>query len=189
MDAMAEPITRRRFTVDEYHRMAEAGILDEDDRVELLDGEIVEMTPIGPRHAGGVKRLNRLFTARLGERAIVDVQNPVVLDPHWEPQPDLTLLRPREDFYTGSHPRPEDVLLVVEVGETSLERDRGLKLAAYARARVPEVWWLDLPGEALEVCRDPAPDGYRDVRRLGRGERVAPVAFPDLELTADELLG
>ena len=189
MTTMAPPLTRRRFTVDEYHRMAEAGILGEDDRVELLDGEVVEMTPIGPRHAGGVNRLNRIFTARLGERAVVCVQNPIVLGRHWEPQPDLVLLRPRDDFYTGAHPRPGDVLLTVEIAETSLEGDRRVKVPAYARSGVPEAWLLDLPGDRLEAHRDPGPEGYRDVRALARGERVAPEALPDLELSVDELLG
>lgn len=189
MGTVIAPLARRRFTVDEYHRMAEAGILDEDDRVELLDGEIVEMTPIGPRHAGGVARLQHLFGARVGERAIVWVQNPLVLDRHWEPQPDLVLLKAREDFYTGALPGPEDAWLVVEIAETSTERDRRVKMPAYARAGVPEVWLLDLTLDRLEVFGDPASEGYRDVRRLGRGERVAPAALPELELSVKEVLG
>ncbi|MGH7545565.1 MAG: Uma2 family endonuclease, partial [Gemmatimonadota bacterium] len=108
---------------------------------------------------------------------------------HWEPQPDVVLLKPRDDFYTGAHPRPEDVLLVVEVAETSLGYERRLKLPEYARVGVPEVWLLDLPGDGLEVLRGPAPQGYRDVRRLNRGARVAPQALPDVELSVDDLLG
>jgi len=189
MTAVAAPLTRRRFTVTEYHRMAEAGILREDDRVELLDGEVVEMTPIGPRHAGRVKRLNRIFSARVGDRAIVSVQDPIVLGTHWEPEPDVVLLRPRPDFYGSAHPRPEDVLLVVEVAETSLERDREIKLPAYAAAAIPEVWILNLLEDGLDVYRDPASDGYGKVRRLERGGRVAPLALPDLELSVEEILG
>lgn len=136
-----------------------------------------------------MNRLNRLFSARLGERAIVHVQNPIVLGAHWEPQPDVVLLRPREDFYTAAHPRAEDVLLVVEVAETSLEYERRVKLPAYARAGVPEVWLLNLPDDRLEILRDPAPDGYRDARRLDRGERVAPILLPDVGLAVDEVLG
>lgn len=150
-------ITRRRFTVDEYHRMAEAGILGEDDRVELLDGEIVEMTPIGPRHAGGVNRLTRLFTTRLGARAIVTVQNPVVLGVRWEPQPDLAILRPRPDFYSTAHARPEDILLIVEVAETSGEADRRVKVPGYAAAGVPETWRVDLPGDPWRSTVTPRP--------------------------------
>ena len=189
MRAVAAPLTRRRFTVDEYYRMAEAGILREDDRVELLDGEIVEMTPIGPGHAGQVNCLTRIFTSRLGDRAIVSVQNPVILGTHWEPEPDFVLLRPRLDDYRTAHPRPADVLLVVEVADTSLARDRKIKLPAYAAAGVPEVWILNLREERIEVYRDPAADGYRDVRRWGRGTRLAPRAFSDLELSVDEVLG
>lgn len=189
MGPVTAPLTRRRFTVEEYHRMADAGILDEDDRVELLDGEIVEMTPIGPRHAGGVARLDHLFGVRFGERAIVWAQNPLVLERHWEPQPDLVLLKPRQDFYTSALPGPEDALLVVEIAETSMQRDRRVKMPAYARTEVPEVWLLDLPGDRLEVFTDPAPEGYRKVRRLRRGDRLAPAAFPEVEFSVDEVLG
>src|SRR5438552_12280642 len=150
-------VRRRRFTVEEYHRMAEAGILSEDDRVELIEGEIVQMSPIGPRHSACVDRLNALFTSRLRRRAIVRVQNPIVLSRWTEPQPDLTLLRPRADFYAERHPGPADVLLAVEVAETSGVYDRGTKLALYARARIPEVWLVDVRG---------------DRRRLVRGQRL-----------------
>jgi Uma2 family endonuclease len=136
---MGIELKRRRFTVDEYRRMGEVGILDEDERVELIEGEIVEMSPIGRRHAGIVNRLNDLFTFRLRGRAIVAVQNPISLGSKYsEPQPDLTLLRPRADFYADSRPEPPDVLLVVEVMDTSVERDRQVKLPLYARAGVPE---------------------------------------------------
>lgn len=189
MGSMAAPLARRRFTVEEFHRMVEAGVLGEDDRIELLDGEIVEMTPIGPRHAGGVNRLTRLFGARLRERVVVGVQNPVVLGPYWEPQPDLALLKARDDFYAHAHPGPEDVLLIVEVEETSLDVDRRVKVPAYARAGVAETWLLNLADDRLEVFRDPAPEGYRDVRRLGRGDRVALVALPEIEFAVEEILG
>ncbi|MGH7544814.1 MAG: Uma2 family endonuclease, partial [Gemmatimonadota bacterium] len=180
--------TRRRFTVDEYHRMAEAGILGEDDRVELLDGEIVQMTPIGPRHNWCVARLNRLFAPRVGERAIVWVQNSIRLGRYEEPQPDLCLLKASADVSAHSNPGPEDVLLVVEVADTSAQEDRRVKMPKYARAGIPEAWLFDLPAEALEVYRDPGPDGYRDVRRLRRGDSIAPLAFPDLVLSVGDAL-
>lgn len=186
---MAVPLVRHRVTIGEYHQMGEAGILTEDDRVELIEGEIVEMPPIGPPHAGGVIRLAQLFTDALGGRALVSQQNPVALSDHSEPQPDVTLLRPRADYYARSHPTPADVLLVVEVAETSVGSDRRVKLPLYARAGIPEAWLLDLPGDALEVHRQPSPEGYREVQRFRRGGRLAPQAFPELELRVDDLLG
>lgn len=186
---MAIALKRRRFTVDDYHRMAEVGILTEDDRVELLDGEIVEMTPIGSDHAGHVKRLNALFTSRLGARIVMSVQDPVGLSRHSEPQPDVALLRPRADFYARSHPRPEDVLLLIEVADTSVETDRRIKVPLYAKAGLGEVWLIDLGAERVEVYREPAAEGYREVRVLARGQGIRPQAFPDLTLSVDDLLG
>src|SRR5436309_7845774 len=187
--AMAIALTKRRFTVEEYHRMAEVGILTETDRVELIDGEIVEMTPVGSRHASVVKRLTALLTSRLGVRTIVSVQDPVQLSKESEPQPDVVLLRPTPDFYAGSHPEPVDTLLLIEVADTSLSYDRGVKLPRYAAARVIEVWIVDLAGDAVEVYRTPVPDGYRDVVRVPRGGLLSPVAFADLTLGVDEILG
>ncbi|HEY7649320.1 MAG TPA: Uma2 family endonuclease [Methylomirabilota bacterium] len=186
---MATALRRWRFTVDDYHRMAEVGILSEDDRVELLDGEIVEMTPIGSDHAGHVKRLIALFTSRLGARAVMSVHDPVGLSKHSEPQPDVALLRPREDFYARSHPRPEDVLLLIEVADTSVETDRHIKVPLYARAGLREVWLIDLGAERVEVYREPTAASYQQIRALARGQRIGPLAFPDLTLGVDDLLG
>jgi Uma2 family endonuclease len=121
---MALPVSTYRFTVDDFHRMGEAGIFSEDDRVELLDGEIIEMTPIGSRHAACVDRLNRLLTSRLGTAAIVRIQSPVRLDDRSEPQPDITVLQSRTDFYEQAHPGPQDILLLIEVMDRSGELDR-----------------------------------------------------------------
>jgi Uma2 family endonuclease len=137
---MAVQPTRYRFTRADYYRMAEAGILGEGDRVELIEGEIYRMSPIGPMHAGGVDRLNRLFSRTFGDAVIVRVQNPVVLDDYSEPEPDLTLLRPRADFYTGEHPNPEDILLAVEVADSSADWDRRVKAPLYVRSGIPELW-------------------------------------------------
>ncbi|MGH7699531.1 MAG: Uma2 family endonuclease, partial [Gemmatimonadales bacterium] len=187
--AMSAPLSTRRFTVDEYHRMAEAGILDRDERVELLDGEIIVMSPIGSRHAAAVDRLNHGLTRRAGQRAIVRVQNPIVLGSHGEPQPDVCLLKPRADFYAGAHPRAEDVLLVVEVADTSDQDDRERKIPAYARAGIPEAWLVALPADAVEVYREPMPEGYREVRRLERGATLTPLRLPELTLAVDDVLG
>jgi Uma2 family endonuclease len=181
--------TRRRFSVHEYYRMAEVGILAEDDRVELIDGEIIQMSPIGPPHAGTVLRFSKRFEQRFGDRALVSVQNPIRLDEHNEPEPDLALLKPRPDFYATAHPTPPDVLLVVEVADTSLGYDRGTKLPLYARHGIPEVWIVDVTTDTILVSRDPTPSGYRTAWTVGRGDRIAPLAFPERELAGVELLG
>lgn len=168
--------------------MAQAGIFREDDRVELLDGEILEMTPIGSRHAACVARLTARFS-RVQANAIVWVQNPIRLSERSEPQPDLALLRPRPDFYSQAHPGPGDVLLVVEVAETSVEVDRDVKVPLYARAGIPEVWLVDLAGGCIEVCRKPTPQEYQEVQRVLRGQHIFPQAFPDLGIAVDEVLG
>jgi Uma2 family endonuclease len=186
---MAVQLTKRRFTVDEYYAMARAGILGEDDRVELIDGEIVEMAPIGSEHAGSVDRLTDLFGRRFRTRAIVRVQNPIRLNQYDEPQPDLALLRRRRDFYRLSHPTPDDVLLVVEVADTTLAADRSIKMPLYARAGILEVWLIDLRHRLVLVHREPTADCYRLVTTARGGERLAPLAFPDRELAVSDLLG
>ncbi len=186
---MSVELKRRRFTVDEYHRMGEVGILTDADRVELIDGEIVEMTPIGAPHARCVMFLNDVFVRHLAGRAVVSPQNSLRLGVHLEPQPDIILLRPPLARYAKLIPGPQDTLLVVEVAETSQHRDREIKLPHYAAAGVPEVWIVDLDAGALEVYRDATPEGYRTGRRLGRGERVSPAAFLDLVIEVDDILG
>ena len=185
---MAAVPERWRFTVDAYQRLAVAGILTEDDRVELVDGEIVRMSPIGDRHMAAVNRCNRAFSRTAGERALLSVQNPIDLDPYNEPQPDVALLRPRDDDYARGKPGPLDLLLVVEVADTSLAYDRQTKLPRYAAAGVREAWLLDLEANALEVHREPRPDGYAVIRRYRRGERVSPEALPDIALAVEDLL-
>ena len=183
-----ETPTRRRFDVDAYYRMAETGILSPKDRLELIDGEIIEMAPIGSAHGGKVNRLTSLV-ARLAAdgRVIASVQSPLRLDPYNEPQPDLMLLRPRADFYESSHPTAADVLLLVEVADSSLAYDRGPKLALYARHGVPEVWIVDLVGRALEVCREPGADGYAQRRRVSEGQ-TTPLLVPGLAIDVAALL-
>jgi Uma2 family endonuclease len=187
---MAVMLNRYRFTVDEYERLGQAGVLTQCDRVELLDGDIVEMTPIGDHHASVVARLTSLFARRLGDRVIVWPQNPIRLDVvRSMPQPDVVLVRPRADFYATGKPRPDDVLLLIEVMDTSAETDRRVKLPLYARAGVAETWLLDLRGNRLETFRRPTSTGYDDGTTFQRGDRLAPLAFPDAVLTVDDLLG
>ena len=180
--------TRRAFTADEYQRMAEAGILTEDDRVELLRGEIVEMRPIGSRHVACVNRLNRLLSGRLAARAIVSVQNPIRLGSYSEPEPDLALLRPRHDFYADALPEAADVWLVVEVMPSSSEADREVKLPLYAEAGVREAWLVDLEQERVEVYRGPTDQGYGEAKECAHGDVIAPEAFPEAPLAVAEIL-
>lgn len=187
---MAVVMNKRRFTIEEYERMIEAGVLPAEDRVELIEGEVVEMSPIGQPHAGTVNRLTYVFTSRLGARAVVQVQNPVSLPPVVSvPQPDVALLRPRPDFYAKSRPLPGDVLLVIEVMETSAAYDRGVKLPLYAKAGVAEVWLIDLGAGAVEVHRRPAGNGYQESRTLEGGGTITLQAFPDVTLTLTDILG
>ncbi len=185
--AKAQEIVRRRFTVHDYHRMGEAGILHEDDRVELIEGEIVEMDAIGTRHLTCVNGLTRLLVRGVGDTAIVSVQNPVRLDEHTEPQPDLTVLRVRD--YRESLPMPGDVLLLIEVSDTTLSYDRGAKLPLYAQADIREVWIVDLVGEVIERNTDPAGDSYRNIERVRRGETMESATLPELSLSVDAVLG
>lgn len=180
---------RHRFTIDEYHRMGDAGIFHEDSRVELIEGDVVHMCPIGTRHTGGVNRLNALFTRRLGGRVVVSVQNPVILDDYSEPQPDLTVLAFRSDYYEGAHPRPSDTLLAIEVADSSLSYDRNVKSKLYARKHIRELWIVDVVGRALDVYRRPAASGYREHERLVRGKRVAMRAFPRVFFRVADVLG
>ena len=187
---MALDVPTRRFTVDEYHRMGEAGILGYDERLELIAGQIVVREPIGARHASTVDRLNRLWTSRLGERAIVRIQNPVQFpEADSELQPDILLLRPRDDFYAAGHPRVADVLLLIEVADTTLRLDRRVKIPLYAAVGVRETWLCDLVTERVEVYREPAGGAYRDVETLDRGETVRPAALGDVVVAIDDLLG
>lgn len=178
---------RRLFTVAEYHRMGEAGILAPGERVELIRGEIVEMSPIGPRHAAFVDNLNQLLVLRLAGRTRVSVQNPVELSEHSEPQPDLKLLRRRALPYKAAAAQAEDTLLVIEVAETSLAYDRATKLRLYAESGVPEYWVVDCASERVEVYRHPDADGYRDAAVIGPGGTVSPETFPDVALSLAEI--
>ncbi|MEK7702599.1 MAG: Uma2 family endonuclease [Nitrospirota bacterium] len=153
---MSIQLEKRAFTSDEYHRMGEAGILSEDDRVELIEGEIIQMSPIGKHHASCVNRLNRILNMELGALAIISVQNPIRIGNFSEPQPDIVLLKPRTDFYAEQAPTAEDVLLLIEVADTSIEYDRTVKIPLYAAANISEVWIVNLQEGQVEVYSEPA---------------------------------
>lgn len=178
-----------RFTADDYVRMAETGIIRPDARVELIDGEIVQMTPIGPRHNASVDRLNHLLVGRVGNAAIVRVQGSVRLEEKVVPQPDFTLLRPRDDYYERALPGPADVLLVVEVADSSLAYDRSEKARVYARAEIPEYWLLDLPQSQVLVHTDPTPSGYRHVEIRRAGDTWSPQRLADLTISGRDIFG
>ena len=187
---MSKELQQRRFTVDEYHRMGDAGILGCDEQLELIAGQIVVREPIGARHAGTVDRLNRLWTFRLGERAIVRIQSPVRFAKlRSELQPDVMLLRPRDDFYTTSHPVATDVLLLIEVADSSVRLEKRVRFPLYARAGVRETWLCDLVSQRIEVHRQPEGRRYRAIQSLSRGEPLASLAFPDVGLLVETLLG
>jgi Uma2 family endonuclease len=179
---------QHRFSVKEYYRMAETGVLPPDARVELLDGQIIDMSPIGPFHGRVTKFLNQLFSSTSQGRWIVSVQDPAQLDDYSEPEPDLMLLKPSADFYGKRHPQPEDVFLLVEISDTSLEKDQDVKLPAYARSGIAEVWIVNLNDQTIEVYRQPHFTGYSSKTILGAGDKASPQAFPDVALDVAELL-
>ncbi len=167
--------------------MSEAGILSEDDRVELIEGEIIKMSPIGNRHVTCVNRLNHVLSRKVD--AIISVQNPIRLDDYSEPQPDIALLKPRDDFYAGSLPAASDVLLIIEVPVTSVEYDRKVKLPLYASAGIPEAWIANLPEDRIEVCSQPVNAIYQKVRIAKRGEVLLSETVPSFSISVDEILG
>ena len=180
---------RRPFTNAEYHALAEVGILAPDERVQLIAGDIIVMSPVGNRHAECVDWITDVFTqGRLAGRARVRVQGPSVLPGHSEPQPDLMLLKLREGGYVSGHPRPEDILLLVEVSDSTLRYDRDVKLPLYAAAGVPEVWIVNLRDDWVESHTEPMEDGYRSTRRYALGDSIAPQVFPSLVIPVERII-
>ena len=200
---LREEVQTRRFNVEEYHRMAEAGILGEDDRLELVDGELVEMAPIGSRHLACVVALNHLLVEASEGRWFVSVQNPVRLGERDEPEPDLSLLKGRPDPAAPGPPGPDDLLVVVEVSDTTLSYDRNVKLPLYAAARIPEAWIVDLQDRKVEVYADPGAgpasmggsaqgyqtSGYHVSSSYAPGETIVSETIAGLSLPVDEVLG
>ena len=184
---METQVTRRLFTADEFHKMAEAGILHEDDQIELIEGELIEMAAIGTRHFTCVNMLNRLLVRSIGDEAIVSVQNPVRLSEKLEPQPDLVVLKNND--YREALPGPEDVLLLIEVSDSTLRYDRETKLPLYAGSGVREAWIMDLQNGAMERHTEPSEGGYGLVRRVSRKEILSSEALPELALRLEDILG
>ena len=185
MDEVFVGPTRHRLDVDDYYRMAEVGILDWNDRVELIDGELIDMAPIGSDHAATVDGLTEALVTACAGQAIVRVQGPVRLDPFNEPQPDFSVLRLRTDRYRTGHPGPADVLLLIEVADSSLRFDRKIKLPLYARAGIGEVWIVDLKRRKVEAYSSPAAGEYAPKRLYGPGHRVALALRPEIVVSLD----
>lgn len=181
-------VERLKWNVRDYERLIETGFFGEDERIELIAGELVTMPPISSGHSGHVKRLNRVLAKKLGERAIVGVQDPIRLDDESEPQPDFSILKPRADDYTESHPTPSDVFWLIEVAETSVDYDRKTKARLYARAGIAELWVVDLRAQQIEVFREPSAQEYRAHQIFTRGDEVRPLAFPDIVISVGEIL-
>lgn len=182
-------VIRRPLTVADYHRMGEAGILTEDDRVELIEGELIAMSPIGSAHSGTVNAMNRILVLAVGNRGVVAVQNPVRLDDLSEPQPDFSVLKPRDDDYRRATPVPADVHLIVEVADSSLAYDRNVKRALYARHGIPEFWIVNLVAEVVEIHRAPAGGAYAAVSRARRDATLEIQGLPGTAISVASLLG
>jgi Uma2 family endonuclease len=190
-DEVQEP-SLRPFTVDEYYRMAGFGILRPDERVQLIEGQIVRMPPIGPRHAYNVERLSAMFRTRLSDRGLIRSQNPIRLARGAEPEPDVAIVRTDRvdpNVYATRHPSADDTLLVVEVADSTLAFDLGEKATMYARHGVSELWVVNLIADEIVVHREPTPAGYGSVKAATRGDTLSLLAIPDIQFTADELLG
>jgi Uma2 family endonuclease len=186
---MMTPTLRRQFTVSDYARMRETGILTEDDRVELLDGEIYLMSPLGPLHIAIVNRLNKLLMRQIEDDAILSVQNSVQLNDYSEPQPDVALLSPRDDYYDQALARPDDILLLIEVADTSLEYDREQKLPRYAASNIAEVWIIDVDQRVIEQYSLPLQGQYTQLNKILLGNNIQSKTMPQIQFTTDQIFG
>ena len=186
---MAVQVTRWQFTAADYERMVETGILGKDDRVELIDGEVIAMSPIGPPHAGIVNRLNAFLNRQLAGTAIVSVQNPIRLNDYSEPQPDLAILQLKDDYYAHAHPTPADILLLVEVADSSFEYDSEEKMPRYAQDAIPEVWLIDVENQSVTQYAHPLITEYRHQVKLARGQMLVAQTIAGLEIAIDLIFG
>ncbi|MDB9447389.1 Uma2 family endonuclease [Anabaena sp. CS-542/02] len=185
---MSVQLLRRKFTVEEYHKMVESEILTENDRVELIRGEILQMSPIGTKHAACVNRLVNLLVQLLGKQVIVAAQNPVVLNNNSEPQPDVALLKHRDDFYETAHPQAEDIFLLIEVSDSTVMYDREEKIPLYAQAKIMEVWLVDINSQIVEVYQQPTDTGYQLRQKFTAGQNLTILSLPDVNITVNQIL-
>ena len=179
--------TKYRLTVEQYYKMAEVGILGTEQRTELIEGEIVEMSPIGAKHAGTINRLNRVLSPLVSNQAIISIQNSIRLSDNSEPQPDLAVLRLRDDCYTDCHPIPDDIFLLIEVSDSTLKYDREIKIPLYAKAGIPEVWIANIEAQIFEVYCLLSQDEYQKVQNYGKGEVIQIGALADIAIAVDDI--
>lgn len=182
-------VERWRFTVDDFYRMGEVGILPPEARVELIDGEVIKMAPIGSHHNGSVASLDELLRELLGRRVSIIAQGPLEIERHWNPQPDVLILKRRDDYYRNANPTAADVLLLIEVADTTLAYDRDTKGPRYAQAGIVEYWIVDLANDRLLVHRGPVDGAYQSVDALTREDSVSPLTFPELTIAVADILG
>lgn len=192
MVAIADPTipkapTKHRFTVDQYYKMGEVGILGLEQRTELIEGEILEMSPIGAKHSGSINRLNRIFAGLVGNQAIISIQNSIRINNHSEPQPDIAILYWREDFYVESLPIPSEVFLLIEVADSTLKYDREVKAIIYAKASIPELWIANIEAQVFEVYRQPSETGYQQVQIYGKGEIINLLMLPNVAIAVNDI--
>ncbi|PZU92321.1 MAG: hypothetical protein DCE90_18540 [Pseudanabaena sp.] len=176
-----------KFTNQQYHLMHEAGVFNDGDRLELINGEIKTMSPIGRKHVACIIRLDKLLQKKLGDRVMVSTQNSIRLDDNSQPQPDLAILKPRNDFYESGLPIPEDILLIIEVADSSIDYDRDEKAPLYATAGIPEMWLFDVNKKVIEGYSQPSPLGYKQIHRYDEGDTLSMLAFPDVIFNWNEL--
>lgn len=183
------PLMRKRFRTDEVYQMVEAGILPEESGWELIHGEIIHRMTIGSRHASIVRKLEKYLERNFGDFVMISGQNPIHIDEHNEPEPDIALLKPRDDFYAESHPAPEDVLLVIEVSDSTVDFDREVKKAIYAEAGIKEFWLINLKETTVETFSNPSNGTYYQMRIFGRGETVQTKNIEGISLEVSEIFG
>lgn len=189
MNVQSMPQPRRlRFTVDEYYKMIELGMLEDYEKAEIIEGEMIQKMPVGKRHSAVVEKLNELLRDRLGKSVSLRNRQPVRFNEYDEPEPDLAILQRREDFYSGHKPVPKDVLLLIEVSDATLKYDRDTKLTLYAEAEIPEVWIVNLPNDIIEIHQKPSVGIYHLTKIFKRGEKIESEILPDLQLAVDEIL-
>lgn len=185
---MTAQLLRKKFTVSEFCQMAETGIFSDEENIELIEGEIVEMGKIGRRHAAYCDRLNDLFRDRFEKQVLIRVQSPIELNNLSQPQPDIALLRRREDYYESGHPQPHDIFLLVEIADTTIDSDREIKIPLYGKNNILETWLIDINAQCLEVYRDPSPQGYQSTQQLQRGQRIASLIFPEIAIAVNAIM-
>lgn len=189
MSAILASLPHRKFTVDEYHNFIESGVFAPEERLELWEGEFIEMSPIGKRHAGCVAGLTAYLNHLFFQKLVVWTQNPIVLNNFSEPEPDVCLLKQRNDFYRTVNATAQDVLLTIEVADSTVKYDRDIKFPKYAENGIPEAWLIDLENDRIEIHSQPTKNGYKLVKILHRGDIAESTVFEEIKIAVDDILG